>query len=610
MKALSCYLRFLLPVIGSMVVLASVFIVDPELVYSTVTGKYYWFHVSVLFLGAGVIIGAVTGKEKIPFSFGWPDLLVGMLAVTLLCTYQWKITPAYNRFLFDLQLICYWFCLRSAFSLFPRLAKFHLFILIYTGFIFALWGLAQLYGFKVSQHSMFKLTGAFYNPGPYSGFLAITVPVVVDRILKYRSCHSISWNSSWGVLYYFSILTLLFIVTILPAGMSRSAWLAAGISGLWVVWVRLSVTKKVSNYWKTHRKWMVGMLVAALIVVVTAFAGIYQLKKASADGRFFMWKITLTAIADNPLQGTGIGGFSAAYAQAQEAYFASGKASDTEKLVAGTPEYAFNAYLQLWLELGLAGIISFIGLVGISFYQAIKKRQTAACGALISLCIFALSSYPLQLPSFGIVLVVLLAVMNTTPSCLPEKRNKCVRPVFIGLLLLVVLCGSIVLFGVQKDSNEDSRRWNDLKMLHRMKAYVPAIKGYSELYPALGYDGAFLFEYAQCLSGEKRYAESTRLLEKAASVRADAMIYNIIAKNYQSSGNYLEAERWLQRSVNLLPEGLYPYYLLTKLYAEPDFYQPEKMRYMGGMVLNKEPKVQSTAIKEMRQEVKKLLKSI
>ncbi|MBC5633816.1 O-antigen ligase domain-containing protein, partial [Parabacteroides sp. N37] len=52
---------------------------------------------------------------------------------------------------------------------------------------------------------------------------------------------------------------------------------------------------------------------------------------------------------------------------------------------------------------------------------------------------------------------------------------------------------------------------------------------------------------------------------------------------------------------------LYPYYLLAKLYAEPAFYQADKFRAAAGAVLTKEPKVESSAIREMRTEIKKIL---
>lgn len=60
----------------------------------------------------------------------------------------------------------------------------------------------------------------------------------------------------------------------------------------------------------------------------------------------------------------------------------------------------------------------------------------------------------------------------------------------------------------------------------------------------------------------------------------------------------------------MLPERIYPYYLLTKLYAEPAFFQEDKFIKATDAVLTKEPKVESTAIREMRTEVKSMLNNI
>ena len=86
----------------------------------------------------------------------------------------------------------------------------------------------------------------------------------------------------------------------------------------------------------------------------------------------------------------------------------------------------------------------------------------------------------------------------------------------------------------------------------------------------------------------------------------DPMSLNIIGKNYQAIGKYEKAEEYFIRSTHRLPGRIYPYYLLAKLYAEPEYQHPEKLKQAVQIVLTKEPKVQSTAIREMREEVKLL----
>jgi hypothetical protein len=86
------------------------------------------------------------------------------------------------------------------------------------------------------------------------------------------------------------------------------------------------------------------------------------------------------------------------------------------------------------------------------------------------------------------------------------------------------------------------------------------------------------------------------------------MVLNIIGKNCQAQGRYEEAEHWFVRSTRRLPNRIYPYYLLAKLYAEhSDVFPIEKLEWAARMVLEKEAKVESTAIRQMREEVKKWL---
>ncbi len=115
-----------------------------------------------------------------------------------------------------------------------------------------------------------------------------------------------------------------------------------------------------------------------------------------------------------------------------------------------------------------------------------------------------------------------------------------------------------------------------------------------------------MFEYGHILHKQQKPEESIRILMEAMKYSSDPMILNIIGKNHQQTGDYLAAERWLIRSTYRLPGRIYPYYLLAKLYAEPDFRQPDKLEEMKQIVLAKAPKIYSTAIEEMRREVKKI----
>ena len=595
------YISYSLLAISGVFLLCTVFATDIALTNGLITGKVLWFHLVMLLLAACSLMAAVITKPAKPFVFSVADGLVLVLAAIVALTYNWQLNPEPEKMLFGGQLVVLWFLLRFIFTGWPQLRLFFLTAIVVTGLVEAVLGMRQLHGFEGSNHSLFRLTGDFYNPGPYSGYLALVLPVCLWMILRQTKMY----------LYYLVWITLLAIIVVLPAGMSRTAWIAATLSCAWVYWEQRIGWKKTKTYIYEFKTLTIVSSVLVLISVAGALTGIFLLKKDSANGRLLLWKITEQAIMEQPWTRTGLGGFPAAYAETQAQYFASGKASETEMMVAGCPEYGFNEFLQIGLEQGLVGLMVFVLLLGYSLFRGVKNRQAGAAGGILALMVFSLASYPLQLPEFWVVLVVLMGIANTTiyidtPPTPSREGKKILSVAVIGGM--AVCCGW--LFGQQKGYYQGYKKWNTLKMLYNSKAYEAAADGYEELVPLMGHKPELLFEAAQCLSKTEWFAEANHLLERAMKLSGDPMIHYMVAKNEQTLGNYQKAENLLLHAIEILPERIYPYYLLTKLYSETAFFQEDKFIKAADAVLTKEPKVESTAIREMRTEVKKMLKNI
>lgn len=468
-------------------------------------------------------------------------------------------------------------------------------VLIALGGIEAIWGLRQIYGFAVSNHSLYALTGSFYNPGPYSGYLAMIFPLCLHKWLNLKEKTERTWIEQGK--YYMALGVMLLILCVLPAGMSRSAWMAAAVSGAWVYGMHVSWGSRLKAIRKRYKKKVVLACIAGGIIFIMIVYLLFQLKATSANGRLFMWKISTLAIAESPVVGHGIGNFISVYGRVQENYFANEEYSETEELVAGSPEYAFNEYLQVAIEYGIPFLFVVLLVIAFCLWKGSGEGRIGLCGGIIAVLVFAFSSYPMRIPGFAVTFYFLLA------ACV-IGRSKIMLLFFISIITLL---GTYYWKYNQYDA---CKNWHRSKMLYNIGAYQSAKEEYEKLYSELKNRGAFLFEYGYCLHKLKQYDNSTIVLEEAMKHSCDPMLLNIIGKNYQAVGKYEKAEGSLIRSTHRLPGRIYPYYLLAKLYAEPEYQQPEKLKRMVEVVLTKEPKVQSTAIKEMRVEVKKLLKQI
>lgn len=593
---------FFLSLLG-VLMLCTPFATISGLVNGIIVGKLYWVQLVVFIFSIYILFSLFIKSDNIRLSFSWTDFIFFLIGIWAAITYSWRLDAEPEKILFIGQMVVLWFILRYTICKYPMFINWFLVVFIGIGFIEAIWGFKQIQGWTYSNHSLFRLTGSFFNPGPYSGYLAITLPVALGVLLK---------QSKRNLSYYFSALCTLTIIVVLPAGMSRSAWIAATCSCLWVYamyrldWKRLKITLR------RHKKLYIIGGIFGCILLSGGSTYLYTLKKDSADGRLLMWKITAKAIQEQPVTGTGLGGFPAAYAEAQAEYMASGKASEQEKLVAGCPEYAFNEYLQIGLEQGLIGLALFIGWLGLVFYNGIRNKRYACCGGVMSLALFAISSYPLQLPEFWVMLIF-LGVMCVTPDTTEIKGDELMPKSYEGwkrIFLVGIAITGIGLFWGQKEYYRAYQKWNRAQMLYHNKAYEPALEVYEPLYPLLKHKPEFLFEAAQCLSKTGEYEKANNYLNRAVLLSADPMLYYVMAKNEQSLGEYRQAEKHLLHAINLLPERIYPYYLLANLYAEPAYYQPVKLRMAADSVLTKKPKIESTAIKEMKENVRKMLNNI
>lgn len=330
--------------------------------------------------------------------------------------------------------------------------------------------------------------------------------------------------------------------------------------------------------------------------------GIYHLKKDSADGRAFIWKISIETIKEYPF-GVGLGNFSGVYGDKQAEYFSTEQGTAQEQNVAGNPEYAFNEYLQICIELGVIPFLIFISIITYTVYTGIKRKKYAGIGSFISLLIFAFMSYPFSVLPFLISFVFLTALcLSGKPEAVLPHFSKSF--LITGILILIVLSITVISLYNRYPLNNAYKRWSKIRVLYYASLYKEAAKEYTDLYSRLEHEIQFLFEYAQCLSKSEQYAESNQVLTIAMKISCDPMLYNIMGKNHQALGNYVPAEQSFTKSAMIVPSRLYPYYLLAKLYDE--MADGEKVIEMAELVRLKEPKVHSVAVNEMREEMKSI----
>lgn len=494
--------------------------------------------------------------------------------------------------------------------------------IIASGIIQAIYGNLQLLGYCTSNHSGFKLTGSFFNPGPYAGFLVAVFPIALGLYLfREKVVYNLKFdienkkfpyanNIIKYALEYIPLIAIISIILVIPVTQSRASWLAVVIGSSLLLELRYKILNKLFNQLSKLKK--VVLVTILTIIIGISLLGIYHFKKGSSDGRLFIWKVSTEIIKDNPIVGVGFDRFKAHYMNYQADYFAS-NGETGEALVADNTYYAFNEFMLLVVENGIIGILLLISVLYVIIKLSTKKEHkslfTIIKVSLLSIGVFAFFSYSMQILPIKLIIVVLLAALSKLcqKKIKPLQNFKISTPTKITLKTLMI-CGALIMtifsFKYINKLNTGFKNWQLALSSYQYGDYEGAIQEYESAYPKLKNNGEFLMNYGKALSIYRQDKKAIQILERAKSYLNTTIIETALGDAYKNIKQYNDAEKAYSHAASMIPSRFYPPYLLAKLYDESG--QKEKALVMAKTILEKEVKIPSTAIKEIQQEMNNL----
>jgi O-antigen polymerase len=470
-----------------------------------------------------------------------------------------------------------------------------LFMVLLVGIVELIWSNLQLYNIVKSNHPLFKVTGSFFNPGPFANFLALIFPLALSVFLFLEKGE----DKIKALVKHSSIIYLVLFLLIIPATHARAAWISIICSGVLIFSIRYSVKEKAKALFNSKAK-QIGIGVAAALVIAIAAVGLYAYKKDSADGRLLIWKISLNIIKDNPILGSGHNTFPLEYNKAQANYFMEGNATFQEKSIADYVYYAFNEFIQIWVELGLLGFLLFSGLLFLAIVPGWSKSDWLNRAFRISAFAFvitALFSYPLFILPVRILLIVALAYVSIKTG---SNEKPIVRlPNYLSLIFLLPVIGLFAMVPLKQ-----VKAYQDWGLAYRYQmtgGFSLADAKYKKAYDVLSYNGDFLQTYGKLLSLMEEYEKSNELLEKARKFNTDPFIYLTLGYNNYKLGKIEEAEKYFLFADQISPLKFYPKFSLAQIYFEHK--ETEKFKKVANQILKQKIKVNSPSIKQMKMQI-------
>ena len=457
------------------------------------------------------------------------------------------------------------------------------------------YGELQLIGIIAPGNYSLACTGSFANAGPYGGFLAVIISILAAN----------SFFGSNKITRNITTIAIFVPLVMLPATQSRSALLALSCSMFFLAVRKESIRNRLITILKKC-----GVLIVPGVCILVV--GAYLFKKPSADGRLFMNKMSIITMRTNGWDGVGSGHFGGAFGESQARYFSSqiaqlggndidwGAIKEKERLMANAADNAFNEYLFIGVEYGPIAMILFVGIIAFAIIISIKRNTVWGYG-LITFAVFEFFSYPLHIKQFQILFSVLLA------ACLFDNNEQKIkgRGLFITMAdILVLFIAATLMIPSWRKYKQAEFTWEKTERWHQMECYDFVVEDCEKLYTYMKDDYRFLFTYGQALNKTGYYEKSDSILKMGSEISSDPMFWNVMGNNSLALGRYREAEDRYKHAFYMIPNRLYPLYLLAKLY----YTENDTVRFVdiSNRIEGFIPKVESQNTERLRSEIRDL----
>ena len=537
-----------------------------------------WAEADIILSWGIIVISAMSGmlwilppklcnKSKSNVGWSWLDALIAIGTLYyLLHAWIGAEYPCATSFLKTIEMVMLYFALR---------------ILIVKGSLSAKWIMVGLMACAVyetglgisqilkgySRHYLYLLTGTFQNPGPYSAFLMLGAVIGLAWMEEAET----EWqkNLIWGVTG--------FIFLLLPATWSRAALISLTLVGLWLF---------RKSYWCW--RWYVWTGCIALFITF------YFIKQGSADGRMLIWTSAMTTWLHHPWTGVGLGGFFHASASGVAEMYVNNPSSPLYAS-GGVADYAFNDLLKVLVEHGVVGALICIAIVSYTMCLLWQHNKPLFYGVM-SMLIFSMFSYPLELLPYRIIVVMVAAWVASVHSNQEDKKNK------YGWIVLSLLLMPSYLIARQIEEFYDADSGYRLFAGTDNKAFID---DYYELLSKERDNSSFLFDIGKTLRIHGRYNDSNDMLRQGTMVSPDPMFYILMGNNYKDMGYADLAEQSYQKAFAIMPNRIYPLYQLMQLYKETR--NEKEAKEYAQKVINFKEKITSPATKQMKEEAEAVI---
>ncbi len=517
---------------------------------------YYVIAASVLAIATGTVY--LKHRQNVRIAYPLPLFLLAALTLYYLLQDLFLKRQLFNIMHFSLLANCLLlisYCiLFSAYKINIRSLFIGITVLACIESLFCLF---QFLHWIQGPSKLFLVSGTWVNPNVSAMFLTLTVPAIGALLFRPD-----------GTIARFCFIPLLLVICAIATLKCRTAYIGLVAITLLVLNARYSLLRKIRNKYTGFRI----LLLLGLIFLATVAAALYlyNVKKASADGRMLVWKISMNMFSGRPVTGYGYGRFDHDYNLAQADYFSKQHATGTETRNASYVYMAYNEFLQNAVEGGSIGVSIFFALACSLLLVPLRKSgfDTPArivYPAIVAFFIMSIFNFTVQaIPAMALFVVYtgLISTHVQRQGLLPELILPGFAKVPIGILL-VTLGLYIGYTNVRLAINSvEGREAASLVTPSTIQAAISKFETIREPYQS----DFYLANYSTALFVRKDYKLALQTLQAAISMKSYPFLYLQMGACYQRLGKLDSALAAYTMAKNIIPNRIAPWFALMNVY--------------------------------------------
>ena len=330
---------------------------------------------------------------------------------------------------------------------------------------------------------------------------------------------------------------------------------------------------------------------------------LYYVKQHSADGRILIWCVVFLMMRDAPLWGHGQGAVEREYMEYQ-ADFLQRFPNEHWQMLADNTKHLFNEYLEVLVQFGLIGlflVITVLWLIFKTYKKCTLDITKNAFSSLLSILVFSCFSYPFTYPFTWLLLVLDVSIIlydaYAQQIVLLLLRHR--------KLLVCCMCLMTIIVGCQTAA----RCWAELEWNHAAKMQASCdtrLKRYEYLNSWMHGNPYFLYNYSVELYLAGRTKHALVIAGKCDMYWTDYDLELLKAVCHSELGEYTSSDAHLERAHRMCPNRFQPLYQQVLNLKEQQ--KTSDAKKLAREILHKKVKVLSPEVRQIRNEMRELLK--